>query len=410
MIPDSASLLDQARAMRAFIVDLTLRISRERTVNYYERDYPGEGPDDMTSPGQEGKVARILEKELAQVGIPCSLHAKLAGRENLLASVGRGDPAYRRLMVLLHTDVVPAGPREAWRFEPFDPFEKDGLLYGRGVLDDKGPLAASFAALLILKRYEDQIPGRFTFAAVGDEEVGIGAGIDYLLDERLIDCTDAIVPDIAGDMKEINVAEKGRVILKVTAHGKQAHAMNPAKGVNAIHAMSRFLMLLESVRLKHSVHPILGSPTINTGLIRGGAAPNAVAASCETTLDIRYVPSQTPQGIRDEIAALADSVEMPGARFDVEIFQSGKPCEVSPTAPIVRRILRHAPDAKVVGSGGGTFANPLVQVGIEAVGWAPGNEATYHEPNEEIEIDQLTTFAGRLACLALEICSEKIQP
>jgi acetylornithine deacetylase/succinyl-diaminopimelate desuccinylase-like protein len=261
---------------------------------------------------------------------------------------------------------------------------------------------------LILKQHEPQIPGTFTFAAVGDEEVGVGVGIDYLLEQKLIECTDAVVPDIAGDMKEINVAEKGRVILKVTAHGRQAHAMNPAKGVNAIHAMSRFLLLLESIELKHTVHPILGSPTINTGLIRGGAAPNAVAASCETTLDIRYVPSQSPEGIRAEIAALAEKVQMPGARFDVDIFQSSKPCEVSPGAPIVKRILGHAPDAKIVGSGGGTFANPLVQAGIEAVGWAPGNEATYHEPNEEIEVEQLTTFAGRLACLAVEICSEQI--
>jgi acetylornithine deacetylase/succinyl-diaminopimelate desuccinylase-like protein len=74
----------------------------------------------------------------------------------------------------------------------------------------------------------------------------------------------------------------------------------------------------------------------------------------------------------------------------------------------VKRILRHAPDAKIIGSGGGTFANPLVQSGIEAVGWAPGNEATYHEPNEEIEVAQLTAFAGRLANLALELCSEKL--
>jgi len=405
--PNPSEILARAQAMRSFIVDLTLRISRERTVNYFEQDYPGEGPDGMTSPGQEGKVARILESELAKAGIPSSLHAKVPGRENLLASVGRGDPGYRHLMVLLHTDVVPAGPLDAWRFSPFEPFEKDGMLYGRGVLDDKGPLAASLAALLLLKPYEQQIPGRFTFAAVGDEEVGVGVGIEYLLEEQLINCTDAVVPDIAGDMKEINVAEKGRLILKVTAHGKQAHAMNPAKGISAIHAMARFLLLLEQLELRHVTHPILGSPTINTGLIRGGAAPNAVAASCETTLDIRYVPSQTPEGIRDEIAALANRVDMPGTRFDVEIFQSGKPCEVSPDAPIVQRILRHAPDAKVVGSGGGTFANPLVQVGIQAVGWAPGNEATYHEPNEEMEVEQLTTFAGRLANLALEICSER---
>jgi succinyl-diaminopimelate desuccinylase len=406
--PDPADILKQAEGLRPFIVDLTLRICRERTVNYFEHDYPGEGPDGMTSPGQEGKVVRVLEEELKRAAIPYSVHAKVPGRENLLASVGRGEAGYRHLLVLLHTDVVPAGPLEAWRFSPFEPFEKDGKLYGRGVLDDKGPLAASLAALLLLKQIEKQIPGRFTFAAVGDEEVGVGVGIDYLLEQKLLACTDAVVPDIAGDMKEINVAEKGRLILRVTAHGKQAHAMNPAKGVNAIHAMARFLMLLERIELKHLPHPILGGPTLNTGLIRGGAAPNAVAASCEITLDIRYVPSQTPEGIRDEVAAVANQVQMPGARFDVAIFQAGKPCEVSPSAPIVKRILRHAPDAKIIGSGGGTFANPLVQSGIEAVGWAPGNEATYHEPNEEIEVAQLTAFAGRLANLALELCSEKL--
>ena len=403
--PEPAEILRQAESMRSFIVDLTIRICRERTVDYFVEDFPAGGPDGMASPGEEGKVVAVLQKELKAASIPATTHAKVAGRENLLARVGKAKPGYRKLMVLLHTDVVPSGAPSAWKFAPFDPFEKDGKLYGRGVLDDKGPLAASFATLLILKKYEELVPGEFIFGAVGDEEVGIGVGIDYLLEQKLIDCTDAIIPDIAGEMREINIAEKGRVLLKVKARGKQAHAMNPSKGVNAIHAMSRFLLELEKFELKHEPHPILGGPTINTGLITGGMAPNAVAADCEVTLDIRYVPSQTPSGIRDEIQALADSVRMPGASFAVEIFKSSLPCEVSPEAPIVKLILKHAPDAKVVGSGGGTFANPLVQVGIQAVGWAPGNEETYHEPNEEVEISQLTTFAGRLANLAFEICS-----
>jgi succinyl-diaminopimelate desuccinylase len=404
-VPDKSQILSQAEAMRSFIVDLTLRICRERTVDYFVEDYPGGGPDGMASPGEEGKVVQILRRELDARGITNSIHAKVAGRENLLARVGQARPGFRKLLVLLHTDVVPSGAPSAWKFAPFDPFEKDGKLYGRGVLDDKGPLASAFATLLILKTYEQVMEGEFIFGAVGDEEVGIGVGIEYLLEQNLIDCTDAIIPDIAGEMREINVAEKGRVVLKVKAYGKQAHAMNPAKGVNAIHAMSRFLLALESLSLRHQTHPILGGPTINTGLIIGGMAPNAVAATCEVTLDIRFVPSQTAAGIRDEIQALADSVKMAGASFSVEIFKSSLPCEVSPEVPVVQLILRHAPDAKIVGSGGGTFANPLVQAGIQAVGWAPGNEETYHEPNEEIEVAQLTTFAGRLANLALDLCS-----
>jgi acetylornithine deacetylase/succinyl-diaminopimelate desuccinylase-like protein len=405
---DQAAILAEAARMRGDIIDLTLRICREKTVDYDVADYPAGGPDGMASPGEEGKVVAILAQELSSLGVPFTTHAKVPGRENLLARVGQGRPGYRTLLALLHTDVVPSGAPSAWRFAPFEPFEKGGKLYGRGVLDDKGPLAASFAALAILKRHEAAIPGAFVFGAVGDEEVGIGVGVEHLIEQGLIECTDAVIPDIAGEMREINVAEKGRVVLKVRAAGKQAHAMNPAKGVSAIHAMARFLNALERLDLRHEPHAILGGPTINVGLIRGGIAPNAVAADCETTLDIRYVPSQTAACVRDEVQRCADGVGMPGASFKVAIHQDALPCEVSPDAPIVKAILKLAPDARVVGSGGGTFAKPLVLAGIQAVGWAPGNEETYHEPNEEIEVDQLTLFAGRLACLALDVCSRPI--
>ncbi|HXI01852.1 MAG TPA: M20/M25/M40 family metallo-hydrolase [Candidatus Saccharimonadales bacterium] len=405
-------ILEKAESMRDFIVDLTLRISRERTVDYFQEDYPNGGPDGMEIPGNESKVTAILGKELDAIGVPYKTYAKVKGRDNLLASVGQGKPGYKKLMVLLHTDVVPAGAPSDWKFSPFEPFEKDGKLYGRGVLDDKGPLVSAFATLKILKEHEDKVPGQFIFGAVADEEVGVGVGLDYLINEaKVIECTDAIIPDIAGEMREINIAEKGRVLLKVRAHGKQAHAMEPSKGINAIYAMGHFLQALEKHELRHEKHPVLGGPTVNTGLIRGGAAPNAVPADCETTLDIRYVPSQTPEGIRDEVQALAEKIQKaggtPGATFTTEIFQTALPCEVSPEAPIVKMILKHAPDAKITGSGGGTFAKDLVLMGVEAVGWSCGNEETYHQPNEEIEISQLTTYAGRLANLAFELCNMK---
>ncbi len=411
-LPDPRAILEEARSLRSFIVDLTLRICRERTVNYSPEDFPAGGPDGMTSPGQEGKVAAVLAGELKKLGVRSTTHAKVPGRDNLLATVGRGQPGFRHMLVLLHTDVVPSGAPSDWKFAPFAPFEKDGKLYGRGVLDDKGPLVAAFAALRILKAHEDRINGAFTFGAVGDEEVGIGVGLPYLIEQGLIECTDAVIPDIAGNMREINIAEKGRVLMKVKGRGKQAHAMEPAKGVNAINAMARFLVALQNTRLRHRAHPILGGPTVNAGLVRGGVAPNAVPADCEATLDIRYVPGQTGEGVRSEVQAIADEAiwgpgEVAAAALAVEILQETKPCEVSPEAPIVKRILRHAPDAKITGSGGGTFAKDLVLMGVDAVGWSPGDEATYHQPNEEIEIEQLVAFTGRLANLVLEIANEK---
>jgi acetylornithine deacetylase/succinyl-diaminopimelate desuccinylase-like protein len=416
--PDARAFQDEARGLRSFLVDLALRVCRERTVNYNPDDFPGGGPDGMEAPGQESRVCRVLARDLDALRIPFATHAKIGGRDSLLATVGRGEPGYRHLLVLLHTDTVPSGSPSDWRFPPFEPFEKDGNLYGRGVLDDKGPLAASFAALKILKGHEAAMRGAFTFGAVADEEVGIGVGLPYLIEKGLIHCTDAVIPDIAGNMKEINVAEKGRVALRLKARGRQAHAMDPSKGINAIQALGRVLVAIDGLRLEHAPHPILRGPTINVAMVRGGVAPNVVPADAEATLDIRYVPGQTSAGIRAEVQALADRVlaaaaaapgsgGVAGATVRVEILQDSLPCQVSPEAPIVRRLLRHAPDAKVIGSGGGTFAKDLVLMRVDAVGWAPGDEATYHQPNEEIAIDQLVVFAGRLAALAFEIASER---
>ncbi len=414
-LPDPRAILKEAEAQRPFLVDLALRICRARTVDYLPEDFPGGGPDGMVSPGEEGKVTAILGEELQRIGVPFTTHAKVPGRDNLLASVGRGRPGYRQLLVLLHTDVVPSGAPSDWTFAPFEPFEKNGKLFGRGVLDDKGPLASAFTALRILKTHEASIPGAFIFGAVADEEVGVGVGLPHLIEQGLIRCTDAIIPDIAGNMREINVAEKGRAVFKVRARGKQAHAMEPARGVNAIHALARFLTAVERLELRHRTHPALGGPTLNVGLVRGGVAPNAVPADAEATIDVRYVPGQTAEGIRGELAALAEAAiggasRLAGAKIAIEIQQDAAPCEVSPESPIVTRILRHAPGARVTGSGGGTFAKDLVQIGIDAVGWSCGDEATYHQPNEEIEIEQLVTFAGRLAVLALELGNERTKP
>src|SRR5205823_11583299 len=78
-LPDPSQILREAESMRSFIVDLTLRICRERTVDYFVQDFPGGGPDGMASPGEEGKVVSILQKELAAHSISVTTHAKVPG-------------------------------------------------------------------------------------------------------------------------------------------------------------------------------------------------------------------------------------------------------------------------------------------------------------------------------------------
>lgn len=398
----------QGAAMEGFIVDTTIEVCKARTVNYNPIDFPGDGPDQMDMPGHESRVVDILEPILSGWGIDHHREARAPERPSLFASIGQKAPGARRLMFLLHTDTVPSGEQKDWKFPPFETHANKGKLYGRGVLDNKGPMVASLAAFKILKDHEHRIPGEVVFAAIADEEVQAGYGLDWLLDNDKISCDEAIVPDIAGEMKEINVAEKGRVKLRIIVRGKAAHAMQPDKGVSAIYGLAAVLQKLEKMKMPHPKHSILSSPTLNVGIIRGGSAPNAVADRAEVTVDIRYVPGQRPAAIQKQLRELCKQVasKRPGLRFGIELDDSALPIAVKPEAPLVQAILRHVPEAKIVGTGGGTFAHPLVERGIHAVGWSPGNERTYHQPNEEIPIKQLTTFAGRLAALTLDRMNE----
>lgn len=392
--------------LREYIVDLTKRITREKTVNYNPSDFSGTGPDGMSSPGEEYKVVEILKAELEEAKIPYKIYAKDEKRPNIMAFVGKNLPKYKKFLVVLHTDTVPSGVREDWSFDPFDPFEKNGKLYGRGVLDNKGPLASSFATLLNLKKIEDKINGQFIFGAFADEEVEAGYGFDWVLDQGYIECTDALIPDIAGSMKTINIAEKGRVLCKIKFKGISAHAMEPSKGVSAVYCAGNFLSELQKgFNFSYAPHPVLSPPTFNPGLIKGGEAPNAVPALCELSIDIRYLPGMEIEKMKKEIENLVKETILNNATYEIDFSGNLPPSEVSENAPMVKIIKEFVPDARVVGSGGITFAKFLVLKGIEAVGWAPGDEATYHKPNEEIDIEELCTFSKYLEKLSLKVCN-----
>jgi acetylornithine deacetylase/succinyl-diaminopimelate desuccinylase-like protein len=243
---------------------------------------------------------------------------------------------------------------------------------------------------------------------MADEEVQAGYGLDWLLANDKISCDEAIVPDIAGEMVEINVAEKGRALLRVTAAGKAAHAMDPGRGVSAIFGMAEVLRKIEKMRMPHKKHAILGAPTLNVGIVRGGNAANAVPDRAEIVVDVRFVPGQTERKIVKQVRDLCKEVaaKRKGLKLAVSTERGARPISVAGSAPIVQAILRHVPRAKIVGTGGGTFAHPLVERGIAAVGWSPGNQKTYHQPNEEISVAQLTEFAGKLAAVTLDRMNE----
>jgi len=205
------------------------------------------------------------------------------------------------------------------------------------------------------------------------------------------------------------VAEKGRTVFRVTAIGRQAHGSTPERGLNAVVAMAKFISSIEALTLPHELHPVLGRPTVNLGIIQGGAAANIVPGECTTTWDVRYVPGQTPDGVLAAFRAVASDL---GGEWRFRAADASLPHAIPADHRLVAAVQRSAEAVlgfrpETFGMGGGTFAKAFNLGGIPAVGFGPGDDDQYHVADERVEAKQLVDFAQVLACLAVDLLGER---
>ncbi len=388
------------------LVEMVTRLVALPTVNA-GRERLAECPGQEV-PGEESRVVDYLRPILEQLGARCEVHALDPRRANLLATIGASEGEdVPTLAVGCHTDIVPPG--DGWSTDPYDVVLRDGKLYGRGVLDNKGPLAACVIAMRLLQESGVRLGGRFQLVAIASEEFREfgepDPGIEYLLNEGILRPDFAIIPDIGENMTRIDIAEKGRAEIKVTAVGRQAHGSTPELGLNAVYQMARFVTRIEELTLPHEPHPVLGAPTINLGIIHGGAAANIVPGVCTATLDVRYVPGQDPEGIVRVLQQVAAKV---GGEWRFSLGDVSLPHAIPAANTLVEAIQTNARavlgfEPETFGIGGGTFAKAFNLGGIPAVGFGPGDDEQFHVADESIEVKQLVDFAELLALVALDL-------
>ncbi len=364
-------------------VDILLDLIRAKTVN---------------PPGDEYLAAKMIQKHLDKIGVIYTLYEKVKNRSNLIAKVG--NELGKKILIATHLDVVPAG--QGWETDPFEPVVKDGKVFGRGACDNKGQVTSALLVLDYLKSIEKELKHQFIFLFAADEEAGSAFGVKYLLNEGIISPDYALVIDVGGAMQKLTIAEKGVLNLKITAKGKQAHGSTPHKGISAIANMSKLIAKLDHYIMKHKIHKYLSRPTMNFGMISGGAAPNIVPAICEVIVNIRYLPSQTPEGIIEELKKIS---EMFG-EFEFEVMMKLPPSEVDEKHLLVQKIKKVTEErglkTKLHGLSGATDAKSFVISGIPAVGFDFADDYLAHNANEYCDIDSLFRFVSILSSICLE--------
>jgi acetylornithine deacetylase/succinyl-diaminopimelate desuccinylase-like protein len=206
--------------------------------------------DTTNPPGNELPLARYLASVLEDVGVETHLFEPTAGRVALVARI-RGTGRKRPILLLAHMDVVGV-EREQWSVDPFAGEVKDGFLYGRGAIDDKGML------LLARDVAESGVPlaRDVLYVATSDEEAGGEWGIGWLAanHRELLDAEFAL--NEGGRTRVVNgvplyvavqTAEKVSNVVTVTARGPAGHAAIPLAD-NAVGVLGRAIGRLAEYR------------------------------------------------------------------------------------------------------------------------------------------------------------------
>jgi acetylornithine deacetylase/succinyl-diaminopimelate desuccinylase-like protein len=264
----------------------------------------------------EQRVADFIATVAARAGLEVEFQKVLPGRSNVITRLLPRGKIVQTILLAPHLDTVGADESQ------FIPRRKNGRLYGRGACDTKGSVAAMLTALCELANTKSRPQEtEIVFAGLVDEE-NAQAGSRALVAQasRLQpagqpssrrDACATISADLAivGEPTRLQVvtAHKGSLWLQLETRGKAAHGATPQLGQNAVHEMARIVDALEmdyAAQLRRRRHSLLGTATVNVGMISGGAQPNIVPDRCVITIDRRTLPGETETGVRREITAL----------------------------------------------------------------------------------------------------------
>jgi len=381
-------------------------------------------------PGNEIAVARYLDSTLKADGIETHLFEPAPGRAALVARL-KGNGSKQPVILMAHMDVVGV-EHDKWSVDPFAAIIKDGYLYGRGAIDDKGMLSANLETMLLLKRHVVDkgatLARDVIFVANSDEEAGGDWGMGWLIANHpeLVKAEFALNEGgrtriVQGKPLYLAIqnTEKVSHVVEVVASGTGGHASIPLRD-NAILRLGRalakigdhrepldvkpttreFFLELSKVwpdrsqrqamadiasrdpaRQQRGARALANIPVldavlrngISATIIGGGIRSNVIPVEAKATLNIRTLPGASLDSV---IARLKRVVNDPKVAFNIVERGEDAPASdfTSPMFTAIADATRAADPTMVVVpylSTGATDSARLRQLGMQAYGILP---------------------------------------
>src|SRR3954453_13827217 len=304
------------------------------------------------------------------------------GRPVLAGTIG---PALAPTVVLHgHLDVVPGRP------EQFAARVDGDRLFGRGAYDMKGGLASMMLAVHDLAGHERM---RVHFVCVCDEESEDvdQRGSDYLVEQGYIG--DFAITGEPTDM-HIGIQAKGVLAMRLQVTGTAAHGSTPWIGDNAVLKAIDVFHQIEILPFARESSDLFDRPSINLSRIDGGDALNKVPDLCAIDVDVRYLPGQNADEIRQSIDDLPDVTVVKVFHRQPAMVERDSPF-VQPLGDAIARVAPPDGEQISVGRDGASDAISFIEAGVPAVECGPVG-AGHHGPEEWVSVRSLGDYRRAL--------------
>ncbi|WP_223587718.1 acetylornithine deacetylase [Neobacillus bataviensis] len=383
------------------------------------------------------EVQDYIKGYLEELGFKTEKWDVYPGDPNVVGILhGESSEQFNSLIVNGHVDVAEVGDDKEWNSSPFEAIAKDGYIYGRGVADMKGGIAASLLAIKLLKELGIPLQGDLQFQSVIGEEVGEAGTLACM--EKGYKADYAVVVDTS----DLHIQGQGGVITgwitiqsRKTYHDglrrNMIHAGGGINGASAIEKMTKIITGLQELERHWAVTKSYdgfppGTNTINPAVIEGGRHAAFVADRCSLWITVHFYPNEDYDDVIKEIEQHISAVAAsdPWLRENPpEFVWGGKSMivdrgEIFPSLEIDpehsgTKLLTNSFE-KLIGfepavgmSTTVTDAGWLGRAGIPTVIFGPGKLEDAHAVNEKVEIQQLLDFTKVLAVFIAEWCNTR---
>jgi succinyl-diaminopimelate desuccinylase len=335
--------------------------------------------------GCQGLIASRLEG--AGFTIEHMAHGKVV---NLWARRGTGAPA---LCFAGHTDVVPPGPLTQWLHDPFQPFEQNGNLYGRGAADMKSPLAAMvIAAEHFVSRHPDHC-GSIAFLLTSDEEADAVEGTVKVVEalakrnEKLDFCVvgEPTCETRLGDT--LKIGRRGSLQGRLRVKGIQGHVAYPHLARNPVHQALPALAELASMEWDRGNEYFPPTAWQISNAHAGTGTTNVIPGDFTVLFNFRFSTASTAEGLKQRVHEILDRH---GIEYDIHWTLSAAPyltkkgALVAAAAAAIKEVT--GIDPAVTTTGGTSDGRFIAAIAEEIIEFGPLNDSI-HKLNEYISLE-----------------------